>query len=75
MNARFILVAVCMLFCSAVSCASPKDPSQLVVVPRVDLARYAGTWYEIASFPQRFQKGCSDTRAVYTVRGDGKIDV
>lgn len=45
------------------------------VVPRVDLARYAGTWYEIASFPQRFQKGCSDTRAVYTIRDDGKIEV
>jgi len=75
MHAQFSLIAACILFCSAISCASLKDPSQLVVVPRVDLARYAGTWYEIASFPQRFQKGCSDTRAVYTIRDDGKIDV
>jgi apolipoprotein D and lipocalin family protein len=32
----------------------------------VDLQRYQGTWYEIASFPQRFQKGCHCTSATYT---------
>ena len=41
----------------------------------VDLERYVGTWYEIASFPQRFQRGCTVTRATYAVRRDGDIDV
>ena len=36
-------------------------------VPYVDLHRYAGKWYEIASFPQRFQKGCECTTADYTM--------
>ncbi|MCF8257532.1 MAG: lipocalin family protein [Flavobacteriales bacterium] len=41
----------------------------------VDLAKYAGTWYEIASFPSSFQKGCNCTTATYTVEGDHvKVD-
>ena len=36
-------------------CASPSEP--LSVAEEVDLARYAGRWYEIASMPQRFQAG------------------
>lgn len=44
-------------------------------VAQVDLARYLGTWYEIASFPQGFQAGCTATTANYTLRDDGEIDV
>ena len=47
----------------------------LVTVPHVDLDRYLGTWYDIASFPQRFQRGCTATTATYTKRPDGQIDV
>ncbi len=47
----------------------------LPTVASVDLARYAGTWYEIASYPHRFQQGCVATRAIYTVQADGRIDV
>ena len=45
------------------------------VVPSVDLTRYAGTWYEIASYPNRFQKGCTETSAVYTLLPDGTLEV
>ena len=38
----------------------------LQTVPSVDLKKYAGKWYEIASYPQRFQKGCHCTTAEYT---------
>jgi apolipoprotein D and lipocalin family protein len=34
-----------------------------------------GTWYEIARYEHRFEKGCSDVSATYTKRDDGKIDV
>ena len=45
-------------------------------VPSVDLARYAGDWFEIARLPNRFQNKCeSNTTASYTLRPDGKIDV
>jgi len=44
-------------------------------VPFVDLERYLGTWYEIASYPAFFQKGCVATKATYSLRTDGRIDV
>lgn len=47
----------------------------LNTVPQVDLQRYSGKWYEIASFPQRFQKGCSCTTAEYTPTEKGYVIV
>lgn len=45
-------------------------------VSSVDLSRYSGTWYEIARYPNRFQRDCqSDTTAEYTLRKDGKVQV
>ena len=47
----------------------------LQTVPYVDLKKYAGKWYEIASFPQRFQKGCYCTTAEYTPTDKGYVIV
>jgi apolipoprotein D and lipocalin family protein len=48
---------------------------ELQTVRNVELSRYIGTWFEIASFPHRFQKGCTGTTATYTLRTDGEIAV
>jgi len=45
------------------------------VVSRVDIQRYMGIWYEIARYPNRFQKDCLSSMATYRLREDGKIDV
>lgn len=47
----------------------------LPTVPYVDLNKYAGKWYEIASFPQQFQKGCHCTTADYTLSDKGFVIV
>ena len=47
----------------------------LQTVPYVDLNLYAGKWYEIASFPQRFQRGCSCTTVTYTCTDRGYVVV
>ncbi|MBN8706979.1 MAG: lipocalin family protein [Bacteroidetes bacterium] len=47
----------------------------LETVPNVDLKRYAGKWYEIASFPQFFQKGCHCTTAEYTLTDEDYVIV
>ena len=45
-------------------------------VDRVDLDRYLGDWYEIARFPNGFQRTCAgDVKATYARRPDGRIDV
>lgn len=57
-------------------CASSgKDLPPLSVVPRLELRRYTGTWYEIARLPFSRQEGCHATTATYRVRDDGKIAV
>ncbi len=47
----------------------------LEVVPRVDLEKYLGKWYEIAHLPAKFQDGCSETTATYTLKDNGTISV
>ncbi|CAN5314994.1 hypothetical protein BH09BAC5_BH09BAC5_07580 [soil metagenome] len=47
----------------------------LQTVAKVDLNKYAGKWYEIASYPQRFQKGCHCTTAEYTLSEKGYVVV
>jgi apolipoprotein D and lipocalin family protein len=47
----------------------------LEVVESVDLDRYLGRWYEIASYPAWFQKNCTAVTADYSLRDDGVIEV
>jgi apolipoprotein D and lipocalin family protein len=47
----------------------------LQTVPNVDLQKYAGKWFEIAAFPQYFQKGCHCTTAEYTLSDKGYVIV
>jgi apolipoprotein D and lipocalin family protein len=50
--------------------------ADLRVVSHVDLGRYVGTWYEIASIPASFQSFCTGgTTTTYTLLPDGKIEV
>ncbi len=48
---------------------------ELTVVQSVDLDRYLGTWYEIASYPAWFQRNCTAVSAEYSLRDDGLIKV
>jgi apolipoprotein D and lipocalin family protein len=55
----------------------PGGPTPRVeAVPSVDLARYAGRWYEIARLPNRFQAKCTCcVTATYTILPDGRVSV
>jgi apolipoprotein D and lipocalin family protein len=48
---------------------------ELKTVEHVDVSRYMGTWYEIAKFPQRFEKGLVGVTAVYTLLSNGRVQV
>lgn len=41
----------------------------------IDLDKFAKTWYEIARFPHRFEKGLTNISATYTIIGNNKISV
>ena len=51
-------------------------PGPVRTVERVDLERYLGDWFEIARFPNRFQRRCTgNVKASYARRPDGRIGV
>ncbi|WP_413290983.1 lipocalin family protein [Bdellovibrio sp. HCB337] len=48
----------------------------VTTVDHVDLPRYMGTWYEVASIPQFFQRKCfSDTKAEYSLLSNNRVRV
>jgi len=75
---RIFIIVMCLglLAVFLYACRSSSSVSTLDVVPRVELDRYIGTWYEIARYPNKFQKeDCVGTTATYALREDGKISV
>jgi len=60
--------------CGIVSGAPPSSSIPADTVRYVDLERYMGVWFEIASFPAWFQRGCYCTRAEYRLQG-GYVEV
>jgi apolipoprotein D and lipocalin family protein len=52
------------------STANEANLAPLPVVASVDVARYLGTWHQVAWIPNSFQGDCaSDTKATYTLDG------
>ena len=67
------ILASLLLVASAFSASAQEA---LTTVPSVDVPKYMGTWYEIAKYPNRFQKMCaSNTSAQYSARPDGTLSV
>ncbi len=81
MNCRRSLLAAAigaLALGGATGCATTTERlglPQLQTVAKVDLTKYVGTWYEIAAYPIRAEKGCTGVTATYTMREDGEIDV
>jgi apolipoprotein D and lipocalin family protein len=68
---------VLLVSMSLIALAARVNASEpLKTVSSVDLKRYVGTWYEIARYPNRFQKDCAgETTANYTLLANGNIRV
>lgn len=74
MNIYGMAVIAAMIF-SGCAMFSSDTNAPLETVPSVDVKRYEGKWYEIASFPFSFQNGCTCTTAEYRLREDGVLSV
>jgi apolipoprotein D and lipocalin family protein len=73
---RIVLAGCAVFVLAALVKANRREGEPLRVVPSIDPERYAGTWYEIARLPNRFQTKCAgDVAATYTPRSDGGLDV
>jgi apolipoprotein D and lipocalin family protein len=74
MRPATLLATLCLGLCALT--ASAQTPAPLNTVPSVDVPRYMGTWYEIAKYPNWFQKKCaSSTSATYSLQADGQVQV
>ena len=64
----FIIMALMVSFLTALcGCVSGKATRTLPAVENFDVARYMGTWYEIARLPQWFERNMDDVKAEYTL--------
>ena len=69
-----------LIFCCSQNWAMAQTEQKAVApiktIASLDVARYQGTWYEIAKFPNWFQRKCiADTNATYKIKEDGNVSV
>ena len=56
--------------------APAQTQAPLATITSLDVPRYMGTWYEIAKYPNWFQKKCvAGTKAQYELKGNGSVQV
>ena len=71
-----LALALTLLAPLAVPAQTTASPAPLQTIERLDVGRYLGAWFEIAKYPNRFQRQCvRDTQAQYRLRDDGQLDV
>lgn len=69
-----LTVSFLMALCGCVSDSSGRK-SSAPAVDNFDLARYMGTWYEIARLPQWFERNMEGVKAEYTLLDNGTVKV
>ena len=53
-----------------------QPPGPLATIPSLDVPRYMGVWFEIAKYPNWFQRMCvSNTKAEYSPQPNGTVRV
>ena len=76
---RLVLLAIGLLGATITVLAAARErhgQSDLVPIDSLDVPRYLGAWYEIAKYPNRFQKQCDGyTTAHYSLLPDRSLQV
>ena len=79
---RSLIAALCISFsawaplASAQAQSSEASPAPLESIASLDVPRYMGTWYEVAKYPNWFQRRCiANTSATYAVQSNGMLQV
>jgi len=76
LRSALLLAAMAAVWLAGPAAGAQGPTSPVRPVGDLDLDRYMGRWYELARYPNRFQKSCTgDVEVFYTRRADGRIDV
>ena len=68
-----LLILALIAACSTTVYRTQDTP--ITTVQNLDAEKYLGTWYEIARYPNWFERDCVGVTANYTKRDDGQINV
>ena len=71
----FVIIGLLFVGFAFKSFNPSKSMIDKTVVKEFNLEKYLGTWYEIARYDHRFEKGLVGVTATYSMRKDGKIKV
>jgi apolipoprotein D and lipocalin family protein len=81
-TSRWLITALCCSLLAwaplaSVQAQSTETPSApLESIASLDVPRYMGTWYEVAKYPNWFQKRCiANTSATYAIQPNGMLQV
>ena len=70
-----MLASMALSLLNGCAALQPKVDQPLDVVQNVDIEKYMGKWFEIASIPMGFQADCTGTTATYTLNPDKTVKV
>ena len=74
MKIAIVLLAAVLLVIGVVY-GRAADRTDRTPVPSFDLARYMGTWYEIARYDHSFERRLAGVQAHYELLSDGRVTV
>jgi len=75
MNMILALGAALTLAAPGASASPYRDTSVPMKTQEIDLQSYLGKWYEIARYPNNFERGCTNVTAQYGLQDDGAVSV
>ena len=79
MAVKRLLMTLCIAASGLHAMAQAQETAPLppvTTIASLDIQRYMDAWYEIAKFPNRFQRKCvANTRAHYLAQTDGRVQV
>ncbi|MCK9689378.1 lipocalin family protein [Scleromatobacter humisilvae] len=68
-----VIFSACLASVLAGCASAPAPANPLALVPHVDLARFMGDWYVIASIPTWLEKGAHNPKESYRLNADGSV--
>ena len=76
MSIKLLVASLGLMGLSVVAQTAPAPLQPLTPIAALEVPRYLGSWYEIAKYPNSFQKKCvTNTQARYRLLSDGQLQV
>jgi lipocalin len=73
MKIKLLIIGILLTLCS--TNVMPQPDQTINSNFNFEIEKYLGTWYEIARFDHRFERGLQGVTATYSLKKDGKIEV